>query len=143
MVICCIALTSSWIPKEVRLLIGLVFFWDSLELYSFVPTSGFILFHCQGTLLLPIFWWCHHVVPGWKWDVYSAFWQIEGDLFQKGVLIWEEGLISGFYVLWSHSTFHMNPQTECHPCWLETREHSFWRRWSGVFATNCKKFDLT
>ena len=31
------------------------------------------------------------------------------------------------------------PQTECHPCWLETREHSFWRRWSGVFATNCQK----
>ena len=27
-----VALTSSWIPKEVRLLIGLVFFWDSLKL---------------------------------------------------------------------------------------------------------------
>ena len=133
-----VALTSSWIPKEVRLSIGVLLRLSRItHLYPQVASFYFIV---KGIFSCPsFFWWCHHVVAGWKWDVYSAFWQIKGDLFQRGVIIWEEGLISGFYVLWSHSTFHMNPQTECHPCWLETREHSFWRRWSGVFATNCQK----
>ena len=106
-----VALTSSWIPKEVRLSIGVLLRLSRItHLYPQVASFYFItkgLFSCpsfgDATMLFQ--------VGSGMFILHFGKWK--GIFFKGGVLIWE-GLISGFYVLFTQLSVWIHRQNVIH-----------------------------